>query len=373
MPEDPSDPPAYVAYYETSPFMVSGTFSPARVRLTLGKELQKRRLELYVRSADGTEEKIPPSSRRISHETAAIATAVLYGAESGAEVDSVVAAEGDRLMLASLWWEPSRIVIAQATYSGALLREGPEAEVLRERYGTGALVDGDRQWDALGRGLVEEAFRRLGEEERAAVRYLALYRNRAPMGDPNVAALYFRDDTPRIELYDAAVSPNSSFVGPLQDPSTRPLSVLLHELGHGLMYNPERTGRLLLREIQDAIALDRVMLETEEVRSDPERYKAMHAQLSRRIEAANNIAAWLGSSPVLDSYLVAVGDEPAPTTYGRTRGREAFAEAFALWHLDRDALVRTSPKAAAFFDAGRHLSVLREAVKAVEALAAPGL
>ena len=176
-----------------------------------------------------------------------------------------------------------------------------------------------------------------------------------------------------IELYDAAVSPNSSFVGPLQDPSTRPLSVLLHELGHGLMYNPERTGRLLLREIQDAIALDRVMLETEEVRSDPERYKAMHAQLSRRIEAANNIAAWLGSSPVLDSYLVAVGDEPAPTTYGRTRGREAFAEAFALWHLDRDALVRTSPKAAAFFDAGRHLSVLREAVKAVEALAAPGL
>ncbi|MEQ1569448.1 MAG: hypothetical protein ABMA64_27680, partial [Myxococcota bacterium] len=55
----------------------------------------------------------------------------------------------------------------------------------------------------------------------------------------------------------------------------------------------------------------------------------------------------------------------------RTTADEGFAEAFALWHLDREALVRVSPRSAAFFDAGEHLAARARAVAVVQALATP--
>jgi hypothetical protein len=48
----------------------------------------------------------------------------------------------------------------------------------------------------------------------------------------------------------------------------------------------------------------------------------------------------------------------APTMYGQTSTEEAFAECFALFHVDPQALKRTAPKVFDWFDRGEHIRVM---------------
>jgi hypothetical protein len=372
----PEEPPEHQPYYETRHVV---TPVVASARTLLARELRRAGLELVLRRTDGTEERIGARDRRISDPVAMIGAAVLLSTDPGAEVDSVVASTGEDLLLATFWWETDRLVVQQGHQRGILLREGPDEAELRERFGTmGKLVEVDRPWDPLARGLVESALDSMTPAERELIQYIAMHRVRAQFDGGSAAAVYVSErGEPRIELFDYAVSDHPSFVGDPADPRPFALLVVVHELGHGLMFAPKRIGRILHDEIEGKIEVDRATAEVV-VREPPSpardhRLEELEARLSVRRAAAEAVEDWLGSDPVLDAWTVAVGDEPAPTRYGRTRGREGFAEAFALWHVDRAALERVAPRAAAFFGAGGHVKAAEDSIAQVQALASPGL
>ena len=54
--------------------------------------------------------------------------------------------------------------------------------------------------------------------------------------------------------------------------------------------------------------------------------------------------------------LAARGVERGPTPYGAGNIWESYAEAYALWHADPDALRRTMPATAEWFANGGHLA-----------------
>jgi hypothetical protein len=349
-------PAAHVAYYDLAPLYAPGwSAAPARAKLT--RQLREEKLTLFLRRPDGVEEEIRPSSRRLEDGTAIMAMTFLGSAERGAEVDCVVAGTHQDLLLATFWWDEGKLVVQQKHHTGGLLHEGPSEAVLRERYGVGRLLEGDRPWDPFARGLVERAYERMSEEERDIVEYLTFYRVREDFQE-EAAAKYFHEDA-RIELYDVAVAQSPRFVGDLTDPSPSSLKTVLHEIGHGFMFAPERAGRLLLEQLEAEHELDQARPAQAQ---DPVRLQA-------RLAAISAIHERLEARPVLDAYVVAVGNELAPTPYGRTSSVEGFAEAFALWHLDPAALRRTSPRAAAFFESGSHIQAARQATEHVQELA----
>jgi hypothetical protein len=69
------------------------------------------------------------------------------------------------------------------------------------------------------------------------------------------------------------------------------------------------------------------------------------------------IAADRASPSVVERALQAVlGEQPAPTAYARTDPSEAFAECFALYKLDPDALGRAAPRVLEWFQSGQHVA-----------------
>ncbi|MEQ1567888.1 MAG: hypothetical protein ABMA64_19770, partial [Myxococcota bacterium] len=323
------------------------------IRTELARALRQRGLELVLRRADGLEERVSARSTRVEEPVAAMALAVLVTAPVGVEVDSVVAGTARDTLLATFWWEPGALVVQQAHRAAPLLTAGPSEDELRAGYGA-RLEQADREWDPLARGVVEQALAALSPAEREVIATVPLVRVREAVQRRDVAAGYFPAgaDDARIELYDPAVRETASFVGSLTDPHPAAAHTLVHEIGHAFARDPARMAWLLERELVDASARDAAeAVALAGAPASPERDARLSQLQSRgpaRRATFDALRAWDGDGEVLRAWTEAVGDELAPTTYGRTTADEGFAEAFALWHLDREALVRVSPRSAAF-------------------------
>jgi hypothetical protein len=72
-------------------------------------------------------------------------------------------------------------------------------------------------------------------------------------------------------------------------------------------------------------------------------------QRNEMIGRANDMMV---NSPVVVAYAKVADGEPAVTDYGNDSDHEAFAESFALFHVDPDALKRARPKVYAWFKSG---------------------
>ena len=76
-------------------------------------------------------------------------------------------------------------------------------------------------------------------------------------------------------------------------------------------------------------------------------------------DLADRAAELLAMGPVLAAYDAALDGAPAPTEYGESHIKESFAESFALFRADPEALERVLPRVHAWFQAGGHLRALR--------------
>jgi hypothetical protein len=68
-------------------------------------------------------------------------------------------------------------------------------------------------------------------------------------------------------------------------------------------------------------------------------------------------------SPLLTAYQALLGEDDWPTLYGRTSIDESFAESFAIFKTDPEALKRVLPKVFDWFEAGKHEAYLLEPLK----------
>lgn len=204
-------------------------------------------------------------------------------------------------------------------------------------------------WGLKELAFVDMALEMLSDEERTALVGVRMVRLADSPRRASEMAWYGPSTVPpRLEVYDAAFQEfGHGFVGPLDQPMPTPVMTLLHEFGHAIVDRPLRDTHAAWQTAR--VASERMV--------DPARFQAAFD----RARALRDCYEGLGrDGPVIASYRSVRGRTRGPTTYGWwRREHESFAEAFALHHLDPDALRRVMPEVAAWFDDEKHLATGR--------------
>lgn len=287
----------------------------------------------------------------------------------GGELDLLVDV-GQGPVPVTLWWTPRREVAfdygtlqphrARPTgLFGVALEEALDARALARwmdelsvRYGLGAFRG--ELWTEDEVGDVATALEHLSEVELLALAGIALVRTDVSPRSARRELAYFDPATepPTLTFFDLAFENDlHGFVGPVGAPLAAGTMTAMHEFGHALADLPSRQA--FTQYVAAAEAWERGEGERTLARERYRDYQALGRQ-----------------GPVIDAWEAFRDGRFGPSSYGFRDPHESFAEAFALYHLDPDALERALPGAVAWFDAGVHLAAagLLEA----EPLDAPG-
>lgn len=253
----------------------------------------------------------------------------LHGAERGAETDLRVRSGREKTPISVYWNLDGDLRIESGTNEEDDEPAPSEGEI-RARFGLASALPG--RWEEPERRALADALALLSPRELAIVRDVPFDREPgAAGGDPSKAALYVQNGCKaKIYLYATGVkSDRFRFMGNPRAPRSAVLHALVHEIGHAVSSAPSR-----------------------------EKYCAAERDQKRRnalVAAGNDL---VGGGPVIDAYLRALDGLPAPTDYGNTSALESFAESFALFHIDKAALLRTRPAVARWFDKAGHEAAL---------------
>lgn len=250
-----------------------------------------------------------------------------------------------------------------ATWSGPIEVPDVRALDLRATFGIGAPEAGTATWSERELGLLALALERLNRSELEAVKGLVFRRHQTSPEELDDKAGLYRIEAGRrwIEVYDLAFADESvAFAGSLRDPVPTAVRVVLHELGHAIALAREAdiiAGFRSRAAEFEALTVrfnqlgrrvtPREAREMRRVRQGLDTARDQLDRLQRRVREAT------GRSEVLGRYQRETSGV-GPTEYGTTTVAEAFAEAFALYRVDRAALRRAQPSAVPFFDANRH-------------------
>lgn len=358
---------AAAPYYEARELHLTGLpEDPAILRSALGQALEEHHVAAALRGTPTAVADLPLGCLQ------AFLVATTYDLD-GAEADLVVGTSPDTMHPVTIYWQEGVLDCVPGPSGQGLRLRGGTGPELQERFGIGPLRDAGAQWTAFPLALLDDALSRLSAGELEALRGLPFDRRPTMTDDagnsirPNVSAAFFADPAgPRVEVYDAAVAPTNHFVGEPDAPRPDSTRVILHEVGHAV-------ARIVhVRALVEAGRLRPVWRDLrrrwEAARADPT------VDAATRSERAGKLAEDAETVRVAIDKLVALSDpkketaseaalarllgkDGSPTAYGRTSPRESFAECFALYHTDRAALVRAAPKAVAFFDEGRHITL----------------
>jgi len=214
---------------------------------------------------------------------------------------------------------------------GCVACESATAATLSGEYQLGVSAEAETPWTEADLGLVAEAMDALSPALRRPLRGLEVRRERR--GPPRMVARYEPDRSPpRVVVFERALAADEwSFVGAPTCPRPSTLLSVLHELAHAIADAPRR----------DLVA-------TWEASADRVGLTAAVTSLTKR-------------GPVVDAYAQVVSRrERAVTDYARRDVHEAFAEAFALYYADPEALRRVSPAQYAWFAAGGPANALAD-------------
>jgi len=272
----------------------------------------------------------------------------------------------------------------------------PSAMVLQSRYGIGELRSDGRPWDEAARRVLSDVLALLTPDERAEIEGLAFVRRAEPhathraamaevVGRVDFDAMYLQEpvDT-RVEVYDRLFqSRNTRFYGVPSRPYGQEHWGLIHEVGHaiaarGRLTTLERRTGLALEAQRSADALNALIgsynraverfnqlpgqRQTGEERALLDGIKAQIDVSQAEVEAlgvrVNAMTRELNApqeSEVAARFAAVLGSDTPPTEYGRASIDEGFAECYALYKLDPDALRRVLPKVYAWFASEEYL------------------
>jgi hypothetical protein len=275
-------------------------------------------------------------------------------------------------------------------------RASSTPDELARRWGLGKMTaDGAPFSDAMLAGL-EAGLPLLTPGERArigGVRFVAMPTDPRHAGRAAVYRGGVDGEPGTVELYADVIGDGGQwFSGCARRPLPGSVQTVLHELGHALAEAPARVARARLAAVRRGIearqraeehawadyeraardarpsAVDRDggAWFTEALATWRRRLVAEHAAIAAAWDAYQagvaRVAADEDGGPVVAAYARLAGALDGPTPYGRTNPEESFAEAFALWHTDPDAVALLWPDVARWFAAGGHLATAHAAV-----------
>lgn len=206
-------------------------------------------------------------------------------------------------------------------------------EQIRSRFSLEGKMRG--KWSAAERRALVEGLALLSSDELARVRSVRFERRAlSPDGDVTRGAFFEMNGCRAvIFIYSSGVDADRyRFAGDPSRPRSAMLHSLLHEIGHA---------------VEQSAARERFCAAA----------RTNGARANTLIGEGNRLVS---ESPALGAYLIALGEQPAPTDYGNSSPQESFAESFALFHVDPGALERTRPDVYRWFAEGGHLRALAE-------------
>lgn len=308
----------------------------------------------------------------------------------GGERDLLVRVRGRGSYPVTLIYSPrGDLVVSQ----GGRLGETPpksSAASLGDDFSLGRIRSSGRRWSAAELGVVHQALSQLSKAELGGVKGLDLVRTPASGGNPRHAGRYKKDRRgARILVFDRAFAGDRyGFFGSVSEPHPASINTLLHEVGHALADWPARLAwqRVEKQQRRQKRVYKEYKASYRSYRKAYRRYRVAfaggkraqiakrEAQMKEHEAHAQQLAGRLKGvqaeqkklnrsyrriqrhSPVLKEYRKALAGRRGPTAYGRTSIHESFAESFALYRGDPQALLRILPKVHAWFERGGHLS-----------------
>ena len=282
----------------------------------------------------------------------------------GAEWDAVIRLTDGTDVPVTAWWEPDRSLslevgatMSQDTSSGARLQE---------RFGIGALQEEDRRWTEAEQAALAAALSLLTEAERTVLAGVPFRRQRSGVGDH--AAHYIHENGQVwIQLYDVLfLRDGEAFRGSVSAPRAPSAMGILHEVGHAIASYP--SVRAFQRHSQAVAEYNALVDELHSLREEqnPQRLEGLLVRLEAARGVAETVEARLlelEESPILSAFVALREHEDGPTPYGRTDAAESFAEAFALYRVDPQALVRIYPSVARWFSSHGHMAIVEESIR----------
>lgn len=297
----------------------------------------------------------------------------------GAEMDLIFFLPGDQRVPVSTRYEPDRVLVIE---QGAPLRPdfgAPRITIgasdLKARYGIAPSEHGQADWRAEHYAVLDEALGLLSGDERAFLSRVPIAREHMATGgslkNPQVVRARYvrRGGQARIEIYDSVLSEDDTlFCGTVDRPLPHSVRIILHEIGHALAdaANTTALGHLgadleSLHQRSDPIferARSRGQNTEDGIAVSQEEYAAVMARLERLGDSQERLESLGEEGPVLSAYRRARSPGKGPTPYGATSLDESFADAFALYRADPEALRRIDPRSYDWFEKGGHLSAL---------------
>ncbi|MCP4499155.1 MAG: hypothetical protein GY822_04200 [Deltaproteobacteria bacterium] len=102
-------------------------------------------------------------------------------------------------------------------------------------------------------------------------------------------------------------------------------------------------------------------MRTAKIKAD-DKYKAANAQIKERNDY-DGFDTRAGGRPAEAAFASVVPLKKSPTSYGKNKTSESFAECFRMYKADPDALLRAAPEALKWFKAGHHVRIAKKALK----------
>ena len=340
------------------------------------KKLKENERTVWVESADGTRQQVwprVPGSPKL-HQLAdgaawgaLIASTALRVPER--EMDLIVRDDDDALRTLTVRFETDGTVL-RSGQKVPLLEGGVTVQQLEERYGI-ELVEENGAFPLVVLRALRDALGMLSPEEAAQLRGLQVATVEDPKAVPlipqqqvwlNYASIGLQG---RLEVVGSSPGRVSWFVGPVDAPVDAMVYETLHHLGRALVDRRRRDEVDVLMERRARFEAEKASLEARyetlsaKGGSNAER-RALNADVEAHENRGHELNALTQELTVAKQggalfYTEAFGGarKAAVTRNSRDDDTFAFADAFALFHADPEALEWIDKRA--WFEAGEHL------------------
>ena len=346
-------------YYETTLLKQSSPKKNEKKRLILSLEQTLGKRKVYRKTLQSTKQVFPSVSglKSLSHEELRALWTAHPPRFYGAELDLKVKLPKRKAIPITVWIDlKGNLTVQKGRW--APLSKPPPKKQFSQHWKIGPLkAESGKKWSKKALKALHLALSLVNSKERSVLRKIPFVRKQRGPRKQQAALYVYRDCYEEIQIFNRAMTAERyTFVGSSQKAYPSTTFSILHEIGHALHNKPTRQLQCqLIREYQ---AYKKSVKRANQTRNPKKRAQRIHKVKqteSRLNEMQRQVKRFQKQGPVLKAYKAVIGNQAPPTLYGETSLRESFAESFALYHLDPQALKRLLPKVYFWFKEQKHL------------------
>lgn len=273
------------------------------------------------------------------------------------EKDLILHSDTEEYRVVSVAHEPNRVIRVSKSRPWEPKYPRVLQERIRQQYHLYSIEDGSSKWKQKALNILADAFTYLSPKEQqyfTDVRFI-----RESVGEASQSGLYHFEVRngvveQSITIFDSAFhGMKHSFCGSITEPKSAAHVVIIHEMGHLIANRPIVEFELRYNQLVDSY------------NAKVSAYNQHNTdQLEKEIQVLGKELELMQSNPVqrpgpiVEAFLTHRQFGEGPTEYGNTSVHEAFAESYALFKLDPEALQRIDPMVHQWFASGGYLQFL---------------